>query len=95
MFMRFQDNFEILYGNLDRIVIGFRRQADLDIGPLQPFDELFAAYDPGAHIISDFFNNKLAFTVLLNFPLSNLRDDTNEALNDKTAGPSGAGHLPL
>jgi hypothetical protein len=78
MFMRFQDNFETLYGHLDRIVIGFRRQADLDIGPLQPFDELFAAYDPGAHIISDFFNNKLAFTVLLNFPLSNLRDDTNE-----------------
>ncbi|MFZ0800807.1 MAG: hypothetical protein WAN70_01455, partial [Terriglobales bacterium] len=46
----------------------------LDYGPVLPFDEVFGGYDPGAHISDDFFNNKLAFTVLLNFPLATLDD---------------------
>ena len=37
-----------------------------------PFDEIIAGYDPSAHIIDDFFQNKLAFVVLLNFPLTTL-----------------------
>jgi hypothetical protein len=37
-----------------------------------PFDEMFAAYSPNAHVIDDFFQNKLAFVVLLNFPLTTL-----------------------
>ena len=43
-----------------------------------PFDELFAGYDPSARVIDDFFQNKLAFTVLLNFPLATL----DECLKD-------------
>ena len=50
----------------------FRQQSDLDLGPVLPFDEIFAGYDPSAHIIDDFFQNKLAFIVLLNFPLTTL-----------------------
>ncbi len=52
----------------------FRQQLDLDLGPVLPFDEAFGGYDPSAHMIDDFFNNKLAFTVLLNFPLATLDD---------------------
>ena len=37
-----------------------------------PFDEIIAGYDPSAHILDDFFQNKLAFVVLLNFPLTTL-----------------------
>jgi len=70
MFFRFQKNLEVLNGHMDRIVLTFRSQADLDSGPVLPFDELFAAYDPAAHVTADFFKNKLAFAVLLNFPLS-------------------------
>jgi hypothetical protein len=33
---------------------------------------MFAGYDPSAHVIDDFFQNKLAFTILLNFPLTTL-----------------------
>jgi len=72
MFLRFQDHLEKLSGHMDRIVLNFRWQADLDIGLVYPFDELFAAYNPSAHISSDFFENKLAFVALLNFPLSTL-----------------------
>ncbi len=33
---------------------------------------MFAAYSPDAHVTDDFFQNKLAFVVLLNFPLTTL-----------------------
>ncbi|MBI2362350.1 MAG: hypothetical protein HYV15_03075 [Elusimicrobia bacterium] len=39
-----------------------------------PLDEAFAAYEPSAHLNDDFFKNKAAFTVLLNFPLTTLAE---------------------
>lgn len=72
MFERFQRLLEKLDGHLGEIGREFRTQADLDLGPVQPYDEIFAGYDPGAHLADDFFANKLAFVVLLNFPLSRL-----------------------
>lgn len=77
MFLRFQDHLEKIDGHMDRITLNLRWQADLDIGPVFPFDELFAAYNPGAHISSDFFDNKLAFVALLNFRLSTLEERSN------------------
>ena len=56
------------------ILLAFREQSDLDLGPIQPFDETFAAYDPSAHIGDDFFANKLAFVALLNFPITTLEE---------------------
>jgi hypothetical protein len=75
-FTRFQLLLEQLDGHMGEIGRAFRTQADLDLGPMQPYDELFAAYDPGAHLADDFFANKLAFTVLLNFPLTTLQERT-------------------
>ncbi len=72
MFSRFEDLLEQLYGHMHEIGRAFRQQMDLDSGPVQPFDEVFAGYSPSAHVIDDFFQNKLAFTVLLNFPLTTL-----------------------
>jgi hypothetical protein len=65
---------EQLDGSLNEITLAFRWQADVEAGPILPFDELTAAYDPGAHIDDDFFANKLAFVVLLNFPLATLEE---------------------
>jgi hypothetical protein len=72
MFNRFQSMFEQLDGHMHEITREFNQQSDLDLGPVLPFDETFAGYDPSAHVLDDFFNNKLAFTVLLNFPLTTL-----------------------
>ena len=47
---------------------------DLDSGPVMPYDETFGAWDPTAHVIDDLFENKLAFVVLLNFPLTTLAE---------------------
>ena len=80
IFFRFQDHMEKIYGHFDRIVLDIREQADLDRGPLLPIDEIFAAYAPGAHIIDDFFENKLAFIALLNFPLRTLEEKSTEGM---------------
>lgn len=72
LFERTQALFEKLDGHMNEIQVAFRRQLDLDLGPVLPFDEIFAGYDPAAHVTDDLFNNKLAFTVLLNFPLTTL-----------------------
>jgi len=74
MFNRFQSLLEVLGGHMHEIHREFRQQLDLDFGPVLPFDEAFGGYDPSAHVLDDFFNNKLAFTVLLNFPLATLDD---------------------
>jgi hypothetical protein len=74
MFYRFQSLLEQLEGHMHEIRREFNQQSDLDLGPVLPFDEVFAGYDPAAHVIDDFFNNKLAFIVLLNFPLTTLHD---------------------
>jgi len=74
MFERFQALIEQMNGHMHEINREFRQQADLEAGPILPFDEVFAGYDPAAHIIDDFFDNKLAFVVLLNFPLTNLQE---------------------
>jgi len=78
MFKRFQTNLEQIDGHMLEINREFRQQSDLDLGPILPFDELFAGYDPSAHVTDDFFQNKLAFTVLLNFPLTTLEQRITE-----------------
>jgi ribosomal protein S6E (S10) len=72
MFQRFEYLLEQLNGHMTEIGMAFREQSDLDRGTIYPFDELFAAYSPGAHVADDFFANKLAFVVLLNFPITTL-----------------------
>ncbi|MGH9874920.1 MAG: hypothetical protein ACRD9S_20895 [Pyrinomonadaceae bacterium] len=78
MFSRFEHNLEQLGGHMGEIGREFRNQSDLDVGPILGFDEVFAGYDPSAHINDDFFQNKLAFIVLLNFPLTTLQQRLTE-----------------
>lgn len=74
MFARYEKLLEQLDGHSLEILLAFREQSDLDLGPILPYDEIFAAYDPFAHISDDFFANKLAFAVLLNFPITSLAE---------------------
>jgi hypothetical protein len=78
LFHRFERILEAIDGHLGEIARELRTQADLDLGPILPADELFAGYDPSAHILDDFFDSKLAFSVLLNFPLTTLGERLTE-----------------
>ena len=77
-FARFERLMEQLEGHLQEIGRELRTQADLDLGPMLPLDETFAGFDAGAHVIDDMFRNKLAFVVLLNFPLTTLDQRLNQ-----------------
>ncbi|MDR2466857.1 MAG: hypothetical protein LBD35_05635 [Prevotellaceae bacterium] len=65
---RFSKNLEAVYGCFMRI--GAVVQFPLHVGndPLLPADKTFAAWSPGAHLNDDWFGNKLAMILHLNFP---------------------------
>ncbi|MFO0585244.1 MAG: hypothetical protein U0229_23440 [Anaeromyxobacter sp.] len=71
-FSRLEAAIEALEGNGLEMGRTLRSGADLDLGPLQPLDPLLAAFDPTAHFNDDLFDQKIAFAVLLNFPLTTL-----------------------
>jgi len=71
-FTRFETNLEQIDGHLLEIGRELRRPPELDLGPLEKVDPLFAAWDPAAHLTEDLFASKLAFVALLNFPLTTL-----------------------
>jgi hypothetical protein len=73
LFSRMEFALESLNGHMNEISRDFRRQSDLDLGEIYPFDEILAGYDPSAHVVDDFFSNRLGFAVLLNFPLTTLQ----------------------
>lgn len=73
-FERYESLLEQYFGHSQEIGREFRQQADLDRGPILPFDDIFAGYDPSAHFLDDSFQNKMAFVVLLNFPLTTLQE---------------------
>lgn len=81
MFKRFEYLLEQTFGHMTELSREYRQQSDLDIGPIQPYDEIFAGYDPSAHLTDDLFNNKLAFVVLLNFHQTTLKERLAEGDN--------------
>src|SRR5664279_1337634 len=72
LFQRLEFVLESAYGHAHEIDRDFRWHTDLDLGPVLPVDEILSGYDAGAHFIDDAFTSKLAFVVLLNFPMSTL-----------------------
>lgn len=78
LFERMQFILESVYGHMTEIGRDLQWQSDLDIGPVYPFDEILAGYSPGAHFTDDFFQNKIAFIVLLNFPITTLEQRLTE-----------------
>ncbi len=80
LFNRFQHNLEMIYGHTAEVRRELNVPSDLDLGPVESYDEIFAAWDPTAHLLDDFFEDKLAFTVLLNFPLTSLTERSQEGM---------------
>lgn len=76
---RIEENMEQVFGHLLEMSRSLRRPTDLDLGPVLAVDRLFAQYDLGAHAIEDFFKNKVAFAVLLNFEQKTLSQLTEQS----------------
>jgi len=67
-FNRFSEYFESLYGHFNKLSLDMQENVQLKKGDVLPIDSQFAAYSPGAHLINDLYDNKIAFIVALNFP---------------------------
>ncbi len=92
VFDRLAHYFEHLYGYTNRIILELNRQLHEDRGPVHRIDQMFGAYSPGAHIQGDLYDNKIAFTIALNFPQYTL-DEKNERGADWTAQEWGHARL--
>lgn len=68
VFNRLSNYFEVLEGHFNKISLELNRRLHLDEGDIMPIDLMFAGYDPSANLTNDFFKNKIAFFVILNFP---------------------------
>ena len=60
--------FEAAWGHFNEMSLQLQLNLHLDNGPLHAVDQLFGAYTPGAHLMNDFYQNKIGFIIALNFP---------------------------
>jgi len=74
VFQRISDNFEVIFGYFNKITVDLQRPLHLDIGEILPVDESFGTYNPSVHFKDDFFTNKIAFLITLNFPYYTLEE---------------------
>lgn len=76
-FEKISRNMEILSGNMNRIILDLKVPLDLDFGEIKNVDMMFGSYNPGSHLQEDFYRNKIAFYILLNFPFYTLEEKYN------------------
>ncbi len=81
VFSKLEYYFETLLGDFTKISVGLNKNLALDNGPLHNIDKMFGAYSVGAHLKDDFYKNKIAFVVALNFPYFSL-EEKNELGKD-------------
>src|SRR5512133_2329196 len=79
VFDRISTHFETIFGSFNTITLGLMRPLHLDIGEQLPIDAVFGTYSPSTHFTDDFFGNKIAFIIALNFPNYSLEEKTSQA----------------
>jgi len=76
MFIKYSRNFELLSGLFNKLSVSLKEPMHLAGDEMLPVDGIFGAYEPSAHLNDDFFANKVAFHVVLNFPFYSLKEKT-------------------
>lgn len=74
LFERLERKFEKIDGHFMALGLELTREQDESRLAPHPVDGMLAAFEPAAHLDDDLFKSKLAFVVLLNFPLKTLAD---------------------
>ena len=74
LFEKLDKHFETLFGHFNWMSLRLQEPVHLKFGEILPVDELFAGYDPSAHVSDDLYDNKIAFIVALNFPYFSLQE---------------------
>ena len=74
VFLKISNFLESLSGNFNEIVIDLRKNLDESTGEIDDVDRMFGTYSPGSHLSDDFYTNKIAFYIALNYPYYTLAE---------------------
>lgn len=78
LYSRLEAAWERLDGAMHSLHLGFEWGVHVDKDPLLPVDGILSAWSPYAHLSDDFYANKLAFVIHLNFPYRSLERKLKE-----------------
>ncbi|MEZ5020860.1 MAG: hypothetical protein R2756_12225 [Bacteroidales bacterium] len=74
IFLKISNYLESLAGNMNEITLDLRKILDEAAGEIDEIDRMFGNYSVGSHLQSDFYGNRIAFVVALNFPYYTLEE---------------------
>ena len=74
IFDRLCKQFETIYGGFNKMTVSLMEPVHMIEYESFPIDEMFGAWSASAHFEDDFFANKIAFYVMLNFPFYTLEE---------------------
>jgi hypothetical protein len=74
IFNKISSYIESLYGNYNETTLALRKTLDESFGEIDEIDRMFGNYSPGSHLQNDFYSNKIAFNIALNFPYFTLAE---------------------
>jgi hypothetical protein len=76
-FLKISEYMEAINGHFNEMTLQLQRNIHESTGELNKMDEIFAAYNPSTHLSDDFYANKTAFIIALNFPELSLDEKEN------------------
>jgi hypothetical protein len=74
IFQKISKYMESLSGNYNEITLALRKTLDESAGDIDEIDRMFGNYSAGSHMQNDFYSNKIAFAIALNFPYFTLAE---------------------
>jgi hypothetical protein len=73
-FRKISNYFESLIGNYNEITLDLKKNLDEATGEIDEIDRMFGTYSVSSHLSDDFYSNKIAFYIALNFPYYTLEE---------------------
>lgn len=74
IFNKISSYMESFGGNFNEITLDLKKHLDEATGDIDEIDRMFGNYSAGSHLSDDFYSNKIAFSIALNFPYYTLSE---------------------
>ena len=68
IFAKISNYMESVNGHFNDITLDLKKNLDEAVGEIDGIDQMFGNYSVSSHLSDDFFSNKIAFAIALNFP---------------------------
>jgi hypothetical protein len=74
VFNKISDYFESINGNYNEITLDLKKNLDEATGDIDEIDRMFGTYSVSSHLSDDFYANKIAFFIAVNYPYYTLEE---------------------